>query len=208
MNVALRASVTANNTGLQDGDAAQVLIDGSDTPITANGLTGYVPTPGDRLLVARIGGMVEILQFLSRGTVPYISGADLSDMQASIDNNTQQVSNLSVQQSTTSQQLTDYMSSNDATISGLQSGYDVLNGLGNAGVQEDYMWVGDDPAMSTVKTVQISQFVQAALYAGDGPTLGTLLDLVDTTTMGDTTTSPKATFYTYFTNVGLSARAI
>src|SRR5690349_12018737 len=114
MNVALRASVTANNTGLQDGDAAQVLIDGSDTPITANGLTGYVPTPGDRLLVARIGGMVEILQFLSRGTVPYISGADLSDMQASIDNNTQQVSNLSAQQSTTSQQLTDYMSSNDA----------------------------------------------------------------------------------------------
>lgn len=208
MNVALRASVTAASAGLQDGDDAQVLIDGSDTPITANGLSGYIPTPGDRLLVARIGGMVEVLQFLSRGTVPYISGADLSDMAASISNNTDQINNLGTATSDTSQQLTDYMSSNDAAISGLQSGYDVLNGLGSVGVAEDFIWVGDDPAMSTVKTVQVSTFVQAALYAGDGPTLGSLLQLVDTTTMGDTSTSPKATFYDYFVSHGLSARAI
>lgn len=67
----LRASVTADADGLSEGDATPVLVDGSDTPITANGLAGYKPTPGDRLLVQRVGGQVEVLQFISRGSVPY-----------------------------------------------------------------------------------------------------------------------------------------
>src|SRR5690242_14664537 len=66
----LRASVTADATGLAAGDPCPVLVDGSDTPITAQGLAYYVPTPGDRLLVVQVGGVVEIVQFISRGTVP------------------------------------------------------------------------------------------------------------------------------------------
>lgn len=74
----LRASVTANNTGLVAGDPCEVLVDGSDTPCTANGLAHYLPTPGDRLLVQRVGDVVEVMQFLSRGTVPWInSDADV-----------------------------------------------------------------------------------------------------------------------------------
>jgi len=46
-------------------------VDGSDTAITANGLAHYAPTPGDRVLVLKVGGVVEIIQFLSRGTVPW-----------------------------------------------------------------------------------------------------------------------------------------
>lgn len=69
-NSILRASVTADTlTGW--GDAATVLVDGADTAITANGLANYAPTPGDRLLVQQVGTVVEILQFLSRGTVPF-----------------------------------------------------------------------------------------------------------------------------------------
>lgn len=48
------------------GDACPILVDGADTPVTANGLPGYTPAPGDRLLVSKVGGQVEILQFLSR----------------------------------------------------------------------------------------------------------------------------------------------
>lgn len=48
------------------GDPCMVLVDGADTPVTANGLQGYTPTPGDRLLVSKVGGQVEILQYLSR----------------------------------------------------------------------------------------------------------------------------------------------
>lgn len=69
----LRASVTAD-TATTDGGPATVLVDGADTPITANGLQDYTPTPGDRLLVVQVGGVVEIVQFISRGTVPSSSG--------------------------------------------------------------------------------------------------------------------------------------
>lgn len=177
VNPVLRASVTgdAQNIGAAAGQDALVLVDGSDTPITANGLASYTPNPGDRLLVARVGSQVEILQFLNTGTVPYNA-----DFEA-------------------------YKSTTDATLSTLQAGYDALSGLGAAGVQEDYMWVGDDPSLSTVKTVQISTFVQSALYAGDGATFASLMGLAAGEGLGDTTISPMTTFYTAFTNAGLLA---
>ena len=72
----LRASVTATTlTG--SGVAATVLIDGSDTEVTANGLVGYSPTPGDRLLVQLVGTQLEVLQFVSVGVVPYASGISI-----------------------------------------------------------------------------------------------------------------------------------
>jgi microcystin-dependent protein len=67
----LRASVTADAIGLTPGDPAPILVDGADTPITANGLANYTPLPGDRLLVQQVGGTVEVMQFISTGSVPY-----------------------------------------------------------------------------------------------------------------------------------------
>ena len=198
------------NGGGQDGDPVQILVDGADTPITANGLSGYIPTPGDRLLVQRVGSQMEVLQFLSRGTVPYLQGIDLSDLAASVDSNSDQISAVGDQVSTVSQSLTDYQSATDSTISGLQGAYDVLSAVGTAGVQEDYIWVGDDPALSTIKTVQISTFVQAALYAGDGPTFASAMGLLSSADLGDITFSgtqdpPMTTFYNVFTANGRSA---
>lgn len=69
----LRASVTADAVGTNPGDPAPILIDGADTPCTANGLQGYTPVPGDRLLVDKVGGALEIIQFLSTGSVPFVA---------------------------------------------------------------------------------------------------------------------------------------
>jgi hypothetical protein len=69
----LRASVTAT-TLTAPGAAATVLIDGSDTPVTANGLPEYSPTPGDRVLVQLVDSTLEVIQFVSRGVVPYSDG--------------------------------------------------------------------------------------------------------------------------------------
>lgn len=204
------------NGGGQPGDPVQVLVDGSDTPVTANGLPGYIPTPGDRLLVQRVGQMLEVVQWLSRGTVPYVMGSDLSVLQAQVDSNTQSVNDTSTYATGVSNTLTDYMASNDLAVSSLQTGYDTLSGLGNAGVQEDYLFVGDDPALSSIKLVQISPFVQSALYAGDGQTLGDVLGLVPEAEMGDITfpniggtgledNPPMTTFYNVFTAHGLQA---
>lgn len=41
-----------------------VLLDGAETPVTANLPIDYTPVTGDRVLVQRIGGMVEIIRFL------------------------------------------------------------------------------------------------------------------------------------------------
>jgi hypothetical protein len=65
----LRATVVANGTAA--GDPATVLVDGADTNVTANGVSGYVPLTGDRVLVQQVGGQVEIIQFLDR---TYITG--------------------------------------------------------------------------------------------------------------------------------------
>jgi hypothetical protein len=72
----LRASVL-DDTQTDVGGPVRVLVDGSDTPVTANGLSDYVPTPGDRLLLQRVGSQVEVIQFVSRGTVPYSVDADI-----------------------------------------------------------------------------------------------------------------------------------
>ena len=69
----LRASVTSNSAGASAGDPASILIDGADTPITANGTPGYQPMPGDRLLVQQVGGQIEIVQFLATGAVPRVT---------------------------------------------------------------------------------------------------------------------------------------
>lgn len=205
------------NGGGQPGDPVQVLVDGADTPITANGLPGYIPSPGDRLLVARVGGQMEVIQYLSRGTVPYATGTDISNLQAQVNANSQSLSDTSTYATGVNNDLQGYKASNDLVVGGLQGGYDALTGVGQAGVQEDYIWVGDDPALQTVKSVQISTFVQAALYAGDNVTLAAALGLVDTANMGDITfpniggtgledNPPMTTFYNVFTANGLQAK--
>lgn len=202
--------------GGQPGDPVQVLVDGSDSPVTANGLAAYVPTPGDRLLVQRVGNVVEVMQFLSRGTVPYLVQSDLDDLEATVDSNTDELSAHDDQITAlndglldTQSDLADYQASNDAAISAFQFGFDVLTGLGNAGVQQDFMFVGDDPTDSTVKLVPISPYVQAGIAAPDGPSFATAFDLYDTEDIGDITyadgTPPMTTFYTYFTSAGLEA---
>lgn len=217
--------------GGQPGDPVQVLVDGSDTPITANGLSDYIPTPGDRLLVQRVGGVVEVVQYLSRGTVPYLQGQDITDLAAQVDSNSQALADTQDLLSATSDNLTtaitdtnaaldstntalsQYQATNDATISGLQGAYDVLSGLGTAGVEEDYFWVGDDPAQSTLKLVQISTFVQSALWAPDATTLVNVLGILAADDVGDLTfadpdvSPPMTTFYSYFTANGLLAMA-
>lgn len=195
--------------GGQAGDDAQVLIDGSDTPVSANGLPDYLPSPGDRLLVQRVGSVIEIVQFLSRGTVPYLQNSDLSDLQAQVDSNTQTVADTSDYASATNTDLQNYKGTTDATLSTFQLSFDVLNGIGNVGVEEDYIWVGDDPALSTVKSVQISTYVQAGLAATTSQALSTYFNLVALADMGDiefsSTDPPMTTFYTKFTDAGLSA---
>lgn len=200
--------------GGQPGDEVQILVDGADTPVTAAGLAGYLPEPGDRLLVQKVGGLVEVIQFLSRGTVPYLT--DVSDLQAQIDQTMQDIADTSNQINATSTDLSNfqtavgqYQASNDAMLTGLQGAYDVLTGLGNAGVEEDYLWVGDDPAFSTVKKVQISTYVQAALFAPDGGSFADYFGLWTKGDIGDVTFEsddpPMTTFYTDFTNAGLAA---
>jgi microcystin-dependent protein len=72
----LRASVTADSA-TTEGEACTILVDGADTACTASGLTGYTPTPGDRLLVQRVGGVIEVIQFLNRGVVPSAGGVSV-----------------------------------------------------------------------------------------------------------------------------------
>lgn len=70
--------------GGADGDPAPVLVDGADTVCTANGLAHYTPSPGDRLLVQRVGGAVEVVQFLSRGRTPWLTSDDYTDLTTQI----------------------------------------------------------------------------------------------------------------------------
>jgi hypothetical protein len=200
------------NGGAAPASPLQVLIDGSDTPITANGLDGYVPTPGDRLLVQQVGKHVEVLQFISRGTVPYLQEADLGDLSAQVSNNSDALAANSGQIASVDSDLQDYKGTTDSTLATFQPGFDVLTGLGQAGVQEDYIWVGDDPAMSTVKAVQVSPYFQGGMSAGDSATVGAYFGLVDTADAGDITYTdgsnpPMTTFYGYFTANGLLALA-
>lgn len=60
------------------GDDVPILVDGSDTAVTASGLSDYTPWPGDRVLVQKVNGAVEVVQFLSRTAVPYASTGDVS----------------------------------------------------------------------------------------------------------------------------------
>lgn len=86
-NRTLRASVTADSATTEGADAT-ILVDGADTPITAAGLEQYTPTPGDRLLVQKVGGRVEVMQFLSRGSVPYASSGDVATLTTQVNANT------------------------------------------------------------------------------------------------------------------------
>lgn len=174
----LRASVILAGA---PGASTQVLLDGADTPVTANGLSNYSPTPGDRLLVQLVGTQVEVIQYLSRGTVPYLVDADLNAVQIEVDD----------------------------ALATLQTSFDVLSGVGTAGVVEDYLWVGDDPSMSTVKSVQISPYVQGNLYAGDPDSFADAFGLYNANDLGDLVyvgrDSPMTTFYKAFASVGLAA---
>ena len=196
--------------GGQEGDPVNVLVDGSDSAITANGLPGYLPTPGDRLLVQRVGSQVEVLQFLSRGTVPYVVNSDLTDLAAQVNINGDLISGNGVYTQGVNDDLQAYKLTTDDTLTTLQPAYEVLAQLGTTGVDEDYFWVGDDPALSTLKLVQISTFVQGALYAGDGQTLGDLLGLWSKVDIGDirftgSAHPPMTTFYDAFVAAGCDA---
>ena len=59
----LRATVTNDAVGLTNGADVPILVDGADTAITAKGLAGYRPVPADRLLVQKVGGQVEVVQY-------------------------------------------------------------------------------------------------------------------------------------------------
>lgn len=133
------------------------------------------------------------------------------DLIDSVTSTASNVDDLSAQTNQMSADFADYQSTIDSTLTNLQAGFDVLSGIGEAGVEEDYFWVGDTPtAGSPVKLVQISAFVQAALGAGDGASLAALLGLVSGLAMGDVaytnTTPPMTTFYNVFTANGLPAQ--
>lgn len=198
--------------GGQAGLPVEVLVDGSDTPITANGLPDYTPTPGDRLLVQKVGGMVEVLQYLNRGTVPYLSPLDITDLQANVDVNTQSLSDQSALVAAVNDDLQDYKVNNDDAVSTLQSGHDVLDGFANAGVSEDYFYVGNDPALSSLKLVQISTFVQGGMSSETAGAFSTYFNLWDQDDLGDVTYSgaqvpPMTQFYNAFTAQGIAAQA-
>lgn len=69
----LRASVTADALLANVGDPVPLLVDGADSAIMANGLKGYNPLPGDRVLVQKVGGTLEVVQFLNIGSIPFIT---------------------------------------------------------------------------------------------------------------------------------------
>lgn len=207
----LRASVTANNPATTPGASAQVLIDGSDTAVTANGLTNYTPTPGDRLLVTRVGSQVEVVQFLNRGTIPYLSQSDISDLAAEVANHDDAISSQGATLATTQDSLVQFQTDTNTALTQLQGAYDVLSGIGAVGVQEDYIWVGNDPALSTVKSVQISTYVQGGLNKTDFGSFSSYFNLWDQVDIGDVTyqgslKSPMTQVYNTFTTYGISAQ--
>lgn len=210
MNTMLRASVTAEVADNQIGDPVRILVDGADTPITANGLPGYLATPGDRLLVQQVGTQVEVVQFLSRGSIPYLGADAMDDLAAEVDAHDQALIDQSTYVATLTDQVNEYQTNVDSALSTLQGSYDVLHALGATGVEEDYFWVGDDPALSTVKPVQISVYVQNGLSAGDSSSFGDYFGVWTKAQIGDitfpsTVHPPMTTFYDFFTAAGLSA---
>ena len=208
----LRASVYVDPAGNlpQTGDPCLVLVDGAASYVTANGLAGYQPTNGDRLLVQKVGDVMEIVQFLSRGTVPYLAPTDpqLADIQASIAQNATDVQTAQSAAAAAAQAISDYQASNDAVVAGLQSSYDPLNLLGNTAPAEDYFPVFDTPGATSMKLAQISTWLQGKLYAADVDTLASLLGLwTSSSALGDITysgaqTSPMTTFLAVFTANG------
>lgn len=208
MSNVLRASCTANNTSGLSGDDAEILIDGSDTPITANGLSNYIPTPGDRLLVQQVGGQVEILQFLNVGTIPYATPTDLSQVQddlATVLGTDPSVQAAAINAGTANTLLN--------TIQTLQTQHTVVGstdptaanynpgGIGPVGINQDQIWVGDQTT-NTVKLVSISTFMQALI--GDGSAFQILTDLgIGDVAFTDVAAPPMTTFYNYLTSHGV-----
>lgn len=205
----LRASCTANNTSGQPGDAAEILVDGSDTPITANGLSTYAPSPGDRLLVTQVGGQVEIVQFVSVGTVPYVTSGDLNNV-------TDALATVLGTDPTVQAGLINAGSADTLldTLNTLQTQHDVvgstdptapnynLGGIGPVGITEDQIWVGDSTD-NTVKLVPISAFTQALIGAPDVQTF--LADLgIGDVGFTDVVNPPMTTFYAYLGAHGIA----
>ena len=128
------------------------------------------------------------------------------DLTARVDSHDDALVNNSAQVSALTDQLNQYQSDTGATITTLQGSYDVLHALGTAGVEEDYFWVGDDPALNTIKSVQISVYVQNGLSAGSSDAFASYFGLPSGTDIGDQTTcTPETLFYTYFTSWGRPA---
>jgi hypothetical protein len=129
------------------------------------------------------------------------------NLQGAVDDHEVDISDLADSDQQISSDLDAYKDTTDQTLTGLQDGYDALTGLGDAGVEEDYFFVGDDPDMATIKLVQISQFVQDALGAGDGQSLADALDLAAKGDLGDVefndTDPPMTTFYAQFELAGI-----
>lgn len=213
----LRASVTAiptpDGSDPQDGSPALVLVDGSDTPITANGLGGYRPTPGDRLLVEQVGTQVEVVQFISRGTVPYISEVDISDLRAEVDLNTEDIDTANNTLSFTQNDLAGFKSTTADDISVLQTKLDAVISAGTVGIDIDHFWVGEDA--QTIVQVPISQFVQDAVGAPTYQQFADAINVWDRDDIGDVAgytdslpanKPPMTAFYDYLIAQGIAAQ--
>lgn len=135
----------------------------------------------------------------------------IDDTGASISSNYELISSAIGANTATQTQLDNYTTSTDSMLSTFQSGFDVLTGIGNAGVDEDYIIVGDDPTIGTIKTVQISTYVQANLYSSSSQEFASNFGLWNKEDIGDidytgTMEPPMTTFYDTFTSHGLQAR--
>lgn len=79
----LRASVTADGSA---GDPITLLVDGADTPCTANGVPDYAPATGDRVLVEKVGGALEVTRvFSATYTGPSLVGPTILITQSAAD---------------------------------------------------------------------------------------------------------------------------
>lgn len=212
--MALRASVVAI-AGVEPTEGADclVLIDGSDTPVTAGGLPGYLPTGGDRLLVERVGYQVEILQFLSRGTPPTIgvggvSSDDLDGIYADVQRHDGWLSDLDPYAVETNEAVVALADEVAAEVADLQPRHDVLTTITASGVTEDQFLVGVAP--NSVAAYDISPFARDALASPDPESMSSALGTWSRDIVGDLLAgaSPKAAFYDQFTANSRTAEAI
>lgn len=185
------------------GASGAILLDPGDYWVKLVSITqsGVVSDPSD-------GVEATVVAATSSDDLAALQSAQ-NDLLSAVSTNSDAIQSTNVDVASNYDEFTSFQTDTNTTLTTLQPAFDVLNALGTTGVDEDYFWVGDDPAMSTVKLVQVSTFVQAALGAGDGVSFGASMGLVNSAAAGDVemnnTTPPMTTFYEAFTAAGLAA---